>query len=144
MNNRKTGVCPKCKAIFVIDETTGLCIDCVNYPKQKGDITIHLPESYNKTLIIEEKERQRENLLAKDNRIYNELKRKCYRVYNHAIDHEIIKKNSCEICGQEEKVHGHHFDYTKPLEIAWLCPKHHGEVHTRINQSKETYPLNYK
>lgn len=37
----------------------------------------------------------------------------------------------CEICRLPAKTHGHHVDYTKPLEIEWLCRKCHVEVHKR-------------
>lgn len=33
----------------------------------------------------------------------------------------------CEKCGR--KAHAHHDDYDKPLDVRWLCPKHHKEHH---------------
>ena len=39
-----------------------------------------------------------------------------------------ISRQSCEICG-DPKSHGHHEDYSKPLEVHWLCPKHHQMRH---------------
>lgn len=40
-------------------------------------------------------------------------------------------KGECEVCGNP-KVDGHHKDYSKPLEVTWLCRKHHKEEHNRI------------
>jgi len=34
----------------------------------------------------------------------------------------------CVICGNEV-VEAHHIDYNKPLNVVWLCRKHHREVH---------------
>lgn len=34
----------------------------------------------------------------------------------------------CEQCG-EVKVDAHHDDYDKPLEVRWLCRKHHAILH---------------
>lgn len=39
-----------------------------------------------------------------------------------------LVRGPCEVCG-EEKTHGHHDDYSKPLSVRWLCPKHHTEWH---------------
>ncbi|NDC96288.1 hypothetical protein EBZ38_09895 [bacterium] len=47
---------------------------------------------------------------------------------NKAIKAGKLMKMPCEKCGSLN-VHGHHDDYTKPLEVRWLCPKHHGEQH---------------
>lgn len=33
----------------------------------------------------------------------------------------------CEVCGSED-VHAHHDDYSKPLEVRWLCSAHHASV----------------
>jgi len=42
-------------------------------------------------------------------------------------DGKIIKK-PCEVCG-DEKVQMHHDDYSKPLDVRFLCRKHHLELH---------------
>ena len=39
-----------------------------------------------------------------------------------------IKQEKCEVCGDQNS-HAHHDDYSKPLEIRWLCPKHHRQRH---------------
>jgi len=42
----------------------------------------------------------------------------------------VLEKQPCEVCGAT-KVEAHHDDYTKPLEVRWLCKRHHSEVHTK-------------
>jgi len=39
-----------------------------------------------------------------------------------------IKKTNCVVCNKI-KVEGHHPDYSKPLEVIWLCRSHHFFVH---------------
>lgn len=36
----------------------------------------------------------------------------------------------CEVCGAP-KVDAHHDDYSKPLEVRWLCRPHHVEHHAK-------------
>lgn len=45
---------------------------------------------------------------------------------------KIIKPSRCEGCGQFRKkrsLAGHHSDYSKPLEVKWLCSYCHAEAH---------------
>ena len=35
----------------------------------------------------------------------------------------------CEVCGTNKDVQAHHDDYSQPLDIRWLCRKHHREHH---------------
>jgi hypothetical protein len=56
-------------------------------------------------------------------------KKRAREIVSNAIQNKKIKKYPCEICGQTEKIQAHHEDYTKPLEIIWLCAKHHNEYH---------------
>ena len=39
-----------------------------------------------------------------------------------------IKKEPCAVC-RNELVHAHHLDYSKPLDIMWLCREHHHDIH---------------
>jgi len=43
-----------------------------------------------------------------------------------------LKKMPCEVCGDTE-VEMHHSDYSKPLEVRWLCRNHHMEDHKKSN-----------
>ena len=45
-----------------------------------------------------------------------------------AITSGRLKRLPCEICGAK-KVEGHHEDYSKPLDVRWLCTKHHRLAH---------------
>lgn len=42
-----------------------------------------------------------------------------------------LVRGCCEVCGSV-KTHGHHDDYSKPLDVRWLCPTHHREHHARV------------
>ena len=43
---------------------------------------------------------------------------------------ELIREK-CEIDGCENMGEAHHSDYSRPLEVQWMCPKHHAEQHGR-------------
>lgn len=53
---------------------------------------------------------------------------KAHALFHRAIKNGEIIRKPCEICG-EIKSHGHHQDYLKPLEVVWLCAKHHKAAH---------------
>lgn len=56
------------------------------------------------------------------------------KVYD-AVRRGKMQRLPCEVCG-DPKSQGHHVDYSKPLEVKWLCAKHHGLEH-RIPITKE-------
>ena len=47
---------------------------------------------------------------------------------NYAKRTGLLKAKPCEVCG-EDTAQAHHRDYSKPLEVQWLCTIHHGEAH---------------
>jgi hypothetical protein len=49
-----------------------------------------------------------------------------HRIVFGALRNGTLKRKPC-ICG-ELKVEAHHKDYSKPLEVMWLCKKHHMEA----------------
>lgn len=47
-----------------------------------------------------------------------------------AIKKGIVQKQPCSVCGGI-KSEGHHGDYSKPLEVQWLCKEHHAVIHRK-------------
>lgn len=56
------------------------------------------------------------------------------------ISDGIIERLDCQLCGKE-KTDGHHPDYSKPLEVIWLCRSHHWIMERILKGSDETMPL---
>jgi len=48
---------------------------------------------------------------------------------NAIRDGKLIQASECSVCKSTEKIEGHHDDYTKPLEVRWLCESCHKEWH---------------
>jgi hypothetical protein len=42
-----------------------------------------------------------------------------------------LSRQACEVCG-DRKADAHHDDYAKPLDVAWLCHRHHMERHAML------------
>ena len=72
--------------------------------------------------------RLKANKVKKDWRIRNPLRAKALNAVNNAVRDKTLTRLPCEICG-EIKAQGHHDDYTKPLDVRWLCVTHHAAHH---------------
>lgn len=48
---------------------------------------------------------------------------------NAIRDGKLTPWKICSICDSTHKIEGHHDDYTKPLEVRWLCEKCHKNWH---------------
>jgi len=46
-----------------------------------------------------------------------------------------LVKGPCVVCGTTKQIQAHHPDYTKPLDVMWLCRLHHKEEHTKTAPS---------
>lgn len=58
----------------------------------------------------------------------NPEKRRAHVALNIAVQKGQIKKGPCAVCGGGGKTEAHHGDYSKPLEVIWLCKKCHVET----------------
>lgn len=61
------------------------------------------------------------------------LRYKARIAVSNAIRGGALTPEPCEVCGHHN-VHAHHCDYTKPLDVMWLCSYHHCEWH-RLNEA---------
>lgn len=59
----------------------------------------------------------------------NPGKREARHAIAYALQTGRIQRKPCEHCGSQKRVHAHHHDYSKPLEVTWLCSICHGKEH---------------
>jgi len=134
----KTKQCFKCKqekplGLFykhpqMADGHLGKCIECTkkdvceNRAKNLGRIRAYdrqrakLPHRRKNSLIISKRWRS------------DPEKRGVASKVARAVRSGAIKKSKqCEECGEGGLIHGHHEDYSKPLDIVWLCPACHSK-----------------
>lgn len=60
-----------------------------------------------------------------------------YRAHNvlwNELKYGRMKPEPCGRCGAE-KAHAHHHDYSKPLEVTWLCPGCHAAEHKKMREA---------
>lgn len=89
------------------------------------------------------REQHREQWRAWDHRRYlngrhpaprGKPQRRAQMFVNNAIQRgKMQKPTSCTLCGFQataaRQIHAHHADYTKPLDVTWVCQPCHGKLH---------------
>lgn len=65
---------------------------------------------------------QKENIIK--HRARSSLKARVYRG-------KIVRPNYCVQCNKECIPDGHHYDYSKPFDVKWLCKECHGKEHRK-------------
>jgi hypothetical protein len=58
-----------------------------------------------------------------------ERKKAHMKVY-YAMRKGLLVKQPCFMCG--EKAEAHHPDYSRPLDVIWLCSSHHRQAHQNV------------
>jgi hypothetical protein len=114
--------------------TCGADKDAVDFPKNKsrsdglgGYCTI----CYNKMRSSWRSEHR--NSAVKTSAEYrkeNPEKCKAHNKVCNAVRDNRLERSPCMVCGDRE-AQGHHEDYSKPLDVIWLCRKHHAELHRK-------------
>lgn len=67
----------------------------------------------------------------------NPEKTKCHSILRYALKiNTITKPNKCSNfnCNNTNNLEGHHPDYSKPLEVMWLCVSCHHILHNNIQE----------
>lgn len=133
--------CFKCERVLPLDEFyahpqmadghLNKCKDCTKADAKVRQIT-H-PEKLREY----EKERnnrpERKTLMAKRSKEWrskNPERYKAQNAVNNALrDGRLRRADACQVCGAVFELHAHHADYSKPLDVLWVCPKCHRDLH---------------
>lgn len=94
---------------------------------------------YNHTYYMKNQESKLEGYTA-----YNKSEKgRASQKLRDAIRQGKIQRQPCEIC-QKPNADGHHEDYSKPLEVRWLCKTHHAQEHLYEPWQNELIQAGYK
>jgi hypothetical protein len=63
---------------------------------------------------------------------HKQLQGRAITIANRAVKAgTLVRAEKCSQCGASGNIEGHHPDYTKPLEVIWLCKNCHSHVHAQ-------------
>src|SRR3990167_2578859 len=114
-----------------------------NYGKVYREINRKKISEYRKKYYSEHKKKEnkytslwKKNNIEKVKRNYYKFpeKTKARIAVMYALKVGLLYKLPCIVCG-ESKSQAHHPDYSKPLEVIWICPKHHYAFH-KVEEEK--------
>jgi len=142
--------CSKCDLVKPISDflkkkhnKSGYCGYCKScYNKQQREYMREFREK-NRKQCREYYARNREERISKVRKYQQENPEKQYaqNKINKAIKRGIIERpDNCSNpkCNNTENIEGHHEDYSKPLEVVWLCGVCHKKINRRVKTSAET------
>lgn len=123
------GLLSKCKTCTKRDvrENRARKIDyCREFDRARANLPHRVEARAAYAQTPEGKDALRRGSVAWDKR--NPVKKAASIVVNNAVRDGRLTRQPCEVCGAA-KAHAHHGDYGKPLDVRWLCTKHHAEWH---------------
>lgn len=103
------------------------------YAKRRHALIMASPELLEKKRASDRKSRRKSYKKWKAyDKTRDRIKTHARSVIRNRIYAGTMVRLPCEVCG-DPKSHAHHEDYSKPLEVKWLCAKHHKEIHANAN-----------
>lgn len=154
--------CSKCERVLPISDfhrnrraRSGLqdwCKECFKPLTQRQNVKRREDEAYKarKRAIASQRRaagtfpRERERRHSIRRREQHPEKVRAHRITNEAIRNGRLKpQDHCEVCGViairgidgRRLIQAHHDDYTKPLEVRWLCAMCHNKTHRALKDS---------
>lgn len=135
--------CTKCGEQKPLDQFYGnsrggvlpACIECTKAAVRANRAErINYYRAYDRTRAKQPNRVQARADYAKDHPVArpepDPVKRKARVMVGNAVrDGKLIRPATCDVCSQPADVHGHHDDYSKPLDVIWCCTACHALIH---------------
>jgi hypothetical protein len=147
--------CSKCRIDFIptenhIKKQSHVCLACMriydaNHRKRRKEAG--RPVKTGKHTPEYEREYRAKYLAIEENRLHRNAKMRERMKKEHekfrsaarrktrtALESGVLVRLSCEVCGNSA-TDAHHEDYSRPLDVKWLCRRHHRERHTHAQEA---------
>jgi len=112
------------------DGLLGKCKDCA-----RKDIRAHRLENADAVRTYDRQRNSNPDRAAarkrrqREYRINTPERRAAHVAVGNAIRDGRLEKRPCAFCGDSGRVEAHHHDYSKPLDVTWLCSPCHRRFH---------------
>lgn len=77
--------------------------------------------------------------VVRDWRERNREKMRAHGAVRRALAKGTLVRQPCERCGKVDGVEAHHDDYSKPLDVKWLCVEDHKQRHVELRLEATKY-----
>lgn len=111
------------------------CKECVKSRVRARARTSSAVQEYDRARAKRPERRQKAREVTLKWRAENPQGYKAQTAVGNAVRDGKLKKLPCLFCGAAE-VHAHHRDYTKPLDVVWLCPRCHHRLHAAFPETE--------
>lgn len=107
------------------------CKECT-----KADASRHRQENLERIRQYDRMRASQPHRMALSRRVQMEWKaahperRAAQIALGNAVRDGKVKKQPCWVCG--ERAVAHHPDYSRPLDVVWLCQPHHQQAHALV------------
>lgn len=125
------------KHAAMADGRLGKCKECT-----KADVKKHRQENWESVRAYDRLRASQPHRVAKAKelrerwRAEHPARRSAHAKVQYALRSGKLQKQPCWVCG--DKAEGHHPDYSRPLDVVWLCPPHHKQAHALVTQPINT------
>ena len=136
MSDGHLGKCIDCTKKDVLDHRNANIERIQKYDRSRGMLPHRMAarEEYRKT----DQGKAVISKLQKKYRKDNPVRYHANGMVSNAVrDGRLNKPETCSRCTSSTRIHGHHEDYYKPLDVIWLCQVCHIAEHKKINEQSK-------
>jgi hypothetical protein len=123
------------------DKKQQICKSCIKAESQTEDAKKRAKQADKKREQTEKRKLWKKDYIKSFYEENPEKRKAQHKVSNFLRFNKDFKREKCIICNNQSKIHYHHFDYKKPLEIIPCCVNCHYKLHKNEIQIQEGWIL---